>query len=158
MLGTNRSAMEKTDDMKSQLTLIKRRTRNIDEKKIRCGASTEVPSSGLSAVAKGNPGNPNVDGPLSQIQKMKVSFPKRTLKVSSTNEAATVVKQDGSHRIYHKLASSASNDSVKDEPQTGALPSASITAPLKVLQAVQWSCDECHRICIPIRSESRCLW
>jgi hypothetical protein len=24
--------------------------------------------------------------------------------------------------------------------------------------AIQWTCDECHHTCIPVRSESRCLW
>lgn len=23
---------------------------------------------------------------------------------------------------------------------------------------IQWTCDECHHSCIPVRSESRCLW
>lgn len=30
--------------------------------------------------------------------------------------------------------------------------------PLNVKLAIQWTCDECHHTCIPVRSESRCLW
>ena len=37
-------------------------------------------------------------------------------------------------------------------------PSTALATTTTTKLAIQWTCDECHHSCIPIRSESRCLW
>jgi hypothetical protein len=44
------------------------------------------------------------------------------------------------------------------EPSHGSLARGTPMPKARVTKAVVWECADCEKQCIPVRSESRCLW
>lgn len=91
----------------------------------------------------------------------------REASAATTGLAASIEKEDTAHDDTPvRLAPSPTADSPRAAPapvQSVARRAAPPMTPMHVKEAapswaIRWSCRECAKDCIPVRSESRCLW
>jgi hypothetical protein len=79
-------------------------------------------------------------------KKSSVSAPPQT-----SNSSAVVPRSGQSERKTETQAQTKTERETETQPQTQ-------DSTIKSKLVIQWTCDECHHSCIPVRSESRCLW